>query len=196
MIGRIINADHYRRLLWKNGGGETIEIAKYPPNADLDAFGWRISMATVGSDGPFSAFQGVERTLCVLSGAGISLTVGNSDPVKLESKSAPFSFPADAPATAHLIDGPITDFNVMTRRSAWRHTARKVQTAAGAVLTIDNSAAHTIVFCRSGAFETGIGIAIASLAANATLWLERGGDPWTLWSVESGALLIVQIDAA
>ncbi len=41
---------------WKNGGGETAEIAVFPPSADLSEFGWRISMATVSSDGPFSAF--------------------------------------------------------------------------------------------------------------------------------------------
>ena len=192
MTGRIINADDYRRMRWKNGAGETIEIAKFPPDADLDNFGWRISMATIASDGPFSAFPGIERTLSILSGAGISLTVGNDDPVRLDTESAPFVFEADTKAAAQLIDGPITDFNVMTRRSGWRHAVRKIRTAAGDVLTIDNSAAHTIVFCCSGTFDASDGTATALLVANGTLWLEHGGD---IWSLESGTLFIVEIDA-
>jgi environmental stress-induced protein Ves len=196
MTSRIITPDQYRRMRWKNGGGETIEVAKYPPDADLDGFGWRISMAIVDSDGPFSAFQRVERTLSILSGAGISLTVGNADPVRLDTETPPFSFPADAPATARLINGPITDFNIMTRRSAWRHTVRKVRIAAGGVLTIDPSATHTIVFCGSGVFDAGDGAAAASLASKATLWIERDGDSWTLRPIEPGTLFIVEIDAA
>lgn len=196
MTGRIIGADRYRRMPWKNGGGETVEIAVFPQNAGLDGFGWRISMATVASDGPFSLFDGIDRTLCVLSGPGIALIVGNGDPVRLDTGSAPFPFPADTNAAAHLIDGPITDFNVMTRRSDWRHALRKVQLPSGEVLAIDPSAAHTIVFCSSGAFEANDGTATAPLAANATLWLDRGSGPWTLRSTRSGTLFVVEIEAA
>ena len=48
---------------WKNGGGETAEIAVSPPGAALDDFDWRLSMARVETDGPFSAFPGIDRTL-------------------------------------------------------------------------------------------------------------------------------------
>jgi uncharacterized protein len=60
----------YRRMPWKNGGGETAEIAVFPEGATLDDFDWRISMATVSADGPFSLFPGVDRTLSVLEGDG------------------------------------------------------------------------------------------------------------------------------
>lgn len=40
---------------WKNGGGETREIVSVPsPDAP---FLWRASIATLQSDGPFSAFR-------------------------------------------------------------------------------------------------------------------------------------------
>ena len=55
---------------WKNGGGVTREIAAHPPEAGLDGFDWRLSMADVASDGPFSAFPGIDRTLTVIEGAG------------------------------------------------------------------------------------------------------------------------------
>ena len=63
------NADH-RRMPWKNGGGETVEVIVHPEGASLSDFGWRVSMATVASDGPFSVFPGIDRTIVVVEGAG------------------------------------------------------------------------------------------------------------------------------
>jgi environmental stress-induced protein Ves len=45
---------------WKNGGGETTEIAVFPDGAGLSDFDWRVSMARVDGDGPFSSFPGIE----------------------------------------------------------------------------------------------------------------------------------------
>jgi environmental stress-induced protein Ves len=153
-------------------------------------------MATVGSDGPFSAFEGVDRTLSILSGTGISLAIGKSDPVMLGPGSEPFSFPADTTATARLIDGPITDFNVMTRRRDWRHTVRKVHLPTGEALTIGPVAAQTIVFCRNGTFEANDGTDTALLSESATLWIGRGGNPWVLRATKSGMAFVVEIDAS
>ncbi len=58
---RVIRSTDYRRMPWKNGSGETAEIAIWPDGVALDAFDWRISMARVAADGPFSAFAGVDR---------------------------------------------------------------------------------------------------------------------------------------
>ena len=75
---RLIRSKSYRRMPWKNGGGETTEIAVSPQNASLEAFDWRVSMARVESDGPFSAFPGIDRTLAVLEGQGIELDAGRA----------------------------------------------------------------------------------------------------------------------
>ncbi|MGD9476898.1 HutD/Ves family protein [Shinella sp. G-2] len=119
------NADH-RRMPWKNGGGETVEVIVHPEGASLSDFGWRVSMATVASDGPFSVFPGIDRTLAVLTGDGMALTIeglgeGLGDKL-LTPVTAPLPFPADAPTTARLTGGPITDLNVMTRRGVFRHS--------------------------------------------------------------------------
>lgn len=100
---------------WKNGGGETAEIAVHPPGADFDAFSWRISTAIVAASGPFSIFPGVDRVLAVLDGGAMSLTVGDQTH-HLDTTSAPFAFPGDIPASARLHDGALLDFNVMVRR--------------------------------------------------------------------------------
>src|SRR5688572_25695921 len=100
---RIVRAADCRVMPWKNGGGTTTEIAVHPESAGLGDFLWRVSMARVESDGPFSAFPGIDRTLTILNGAGILLTVDGRDAIALTPDSAPFAFPGVAPAAATLI---------------------------------------------------------------------------------------------
>lgn len=58
---------------WKNGGGMTRELVCQPPDADMDSFDWRVSIAHIASDGPFSSFSGVDRIITLLSGGGVHL---------------------------------------------------------------------------------------------------------------------------
>ncbi|MGD9912528.1 MAG: HutD family protein [Rhizobiaceae bacterium] len=117
---RIVRAPDCRVMPWKNGGGSTTEIAVHPQDAGMDDFLWRVSMARVEGDGPFSRFDGIDRTLTILEGAGIRLTV-DSVTTELTQTSSPHAFRGDVPASATLIDGPVTDLNVMTRRGALAH---------------------------------------------------------------------------
>lgn len=126
---QLLPAARHRRMPWKNGRGETVEIAVHPQGAGLSDFGWRLSMAGVTEDGDFSIFPGIERTLAVLSGAGIVLEVAGR-PHRLTTDAAPLAFAADAPAHARLIAGPVTDLNLMTRRGACRHRLRRLSDPA------------------------------------------------------------------
>ncbi len=119
---KLLRAEEHRRMPWKNGGGETTEIAVSPPDAGLDDFDWRVSMARVDGTGPFSSFAGVDRTLTVLDGAGLLLSVEGRASVTLTTGSKPLTFAADLPTRAELIDGPINDLNVMTRRGWLTHS--------------------------------------------------------------------------
>ena len=123
---RVTPPTSYRRMPWKNGGGVTTEIAVSPEGAGLDAFDWRISMAHVAQDGPFSAFPGVDRTLCVLAGLGITLAFAGKGEVTLGKMSDPFSFAADAAVHGKLHGEPIDDLNVMSRRARWCHAVERV----------------------------------------------------------------------
>jgi len=127
---RIIRLSEYRRMPWKNGGGETIEIAVSPAGAGLDDFEWRVSMAHVATSGPFSRFPGVDRTLAVLAGKGIRLRIGGRGAVSLGRDTTPFAFPGDDLTEAELIDGAIDDLNVMTRRAGHRHRLRRLTSAS------------------------------------------------------------------
>ncbi|WP_426229879.1 HutD/Ves family protein [Pararhizobium sp. DWP3-4] len=122
---QVLRAKDYRRMPWKNGGGETVEIAVFPPETDLTNFGWRVSMATVASDGPFSVFTGINRTLSILEGEGMELDIAGREPVVLTRASEPLAFPADAATSARLVSGTIVDLNVMTRRGQWAHRVER-----------------------------------------------------------------------
>ena len=144
---QILKAENHRRMPWKNGGGETTEIAVFPPDAGLDGFDWRVSMAKVAESGPFSTFEGIDRTLAVLDGAGLILSVAGRAPIRLTAESEPLAFPADAPTEAALIDGAISDLNVMTRRGRLAHRVLRkelagsvdIAAAAGTVLLVVHS---------------------------------------------------------
>lgn len=112
---------------WKNGKGETVEIAVFPEGASVDTFDWRISMAPVVSDGPFSVFPGIDRTLSILTGDGMMLSVEGMAPTVLGGNSVPFSFSGDAKTEAVLQAGPITDLNVMTRRGRFSHHVTRIE---------------------------------------------------------------------
>jgi uncharacterized protein len=121
----ILKASNHRRMPWKNGGGETVEIAVFPPEANLASFGWRVSMATVASDGPFSVFAGIDRTLSILEGKGMELDIAGRPSTLLTQASHPLAFPADAQTSARLVSGTIVDLNVMTRRGQWTHQVER-----------------------------------------------------------------------
>ncbi len=126
---RIIRAADCRTMPWKNGGGTTTEIAVAPQGSTLNDFDWRISMAHVGADGPFSSFPGIDRTLSVLTGNGIRLAFGDGETVALVRATAPFFFAADRAVDGVLVDGAIDDLNVMSRRGRWRHRVERLSGA-------------------------------------------------------------------
>jgi environmental stress-induced protein Ves len=126
-VVRIIRASDCKTTPWKNGGGSTTEIAVGPAGASLETFDWRVSMARVASDGPFSDFPGIDRTLAVINGKGLMLTIGDDAPVTLSSGANPVSFSGDTPTSARLTAGEITDLNVMTRRGRFRHRLLRIE---------------------------------------------------------------------
>jgi uncharacterized protein len=158
---RILRSADYRRMPWKNGGGETREIAVSPAGATLESLDWRVSLASVATDGPFSVFKDVQRTLCVIQGAGIELRVGDADPTSLHVTSEPFSFDGEASTRARLIDGPIEDLNVMTRCGRFRHTVKRC--AIDGEIPLSTEASTLMIYCQRGDVTCHAGAESASL---------------------------------
>ncbi|MBY5897089.1 HutD family protein [Rhizobium leguminosarum] len=167
---RILRAGDHKRMPWKNGKGETVEIAVFPPDASINDFDWRISMATVAEDGPFSIFPGIDRTLAILDGNSMVLDVDGRSPVLLTTASNPLAFPADVSVAARLEDGAITDLNVMTRRDGLAHTLFRIDVDGSKTVQLPPSTClllchrGTLSFRRNG--ETG------TLAAGDALLIE------------------------
>ncbi len=115
---------------WKNGAGITREIALGPAGAAADEFGWRLSVAEVERDAPFSAFPGIDRCIVVLRGAGMELHDEAGAPVHSLRPLEPWTFAGEQALHARLPSGPCQDFNVMTRRGDWRAALQVIRHAA------------------------------------------------------------------
>lgn len=99
---------------WRNGGGVTRELARRPTDGDFE---WRLSVADVAADGPFSSFPGVDRILVLLRGNGMTLRFGDDgSTVRLDQPTDLLAFAGERPVDAVLHDGPTLDLNLMWRR--------------------------------------------------------------------------------
>ena len=124
MVWKLITAGSLPSMPWKNGGGTTREVLKFPASSTIDTFDWRISLAAVATPGPFSLFPEIDRTMIVTDGQGIELN-DKDERIALRRSDEPFSFSGESPYRASLIDGPIADLNVMTRRTRFSHFVRR-----------------------------------------------------------------------
>lgn len=121
----LLRAAEHRRMRWKNGLGWTSELAREPAG-EAEEFAWRVSVAEVDADCEFSAFPGVDRSIAVLTGAGMELRVG-AELVTLRAGGPALGFAGEAGVVCRLLAGPTRDFNVMTRRGVYTHTLERLR---------------------------------------------------------------------
>ena len=129
-------------VAWKNGGGFTREVAVEPHGGDLEGFDWRVSIAEIGTPGPFSPFPGIERRLAVISGR-LSLAIDGRPAVTLTPESDAAEFPGEVPVFAEPLGAPVTDLNLMTRRARCSASLRRRFVRGAAVL--EPRAATTLI---------------------------------------------------
>jgi uncharacterized protein len=118
----IVDLKNSPKVAWRNGGGTMQELLAWPSEANWQC---RVSVAEVSRDGPFSAYDGFERSFSVMTGAGVRLTVSGVTH-ELTRNSAPFGFDGGAECTCELIDGATLDFNVICRKGFATGTVRKL----------------------------------------------------------------------
>ncbi len=116
-----------RLIRWKNGLGQTNELFIDPPGVDfvLDVFDVRISSAVVSVGSDFSMFAVYNRVLIVVEGGGLKLKHGDEDWFSL----SPFvvhDFDGAVQTKCELINGPITDLNVIWRKETNQKVCAKV----------------------------------------------------------------------
>lgn len=123
---RIQRFGEHLKMPWKNGQGITREVISRPASDGSGGFDWRISLATVGASGPFSVFLGIERTIAVLQGDGMQLTVDGRREPPLLVDSPPFAFSGNAEVQADCLGGETLDLNVMSRCGVVVHRMTKI----------------------------------------------------------------------
>jgi environmental stress-induced protein Ves len=186
MTGRILRSSDYQRMPWKNGGGTTTEIWKAAsPAGDVL---WRLSIADVASNGPFSEFPGIDRWIMVIAGNGMYLAIGGASDKRLDRPFEPLFFPGDAKTECRLIDGPIRDFNFMIARSFGKGSLQVLPLTGGmsAPLGENTVAIHALV----GGVEIETN-EVRKLATSDT-WI--AGQPGDLRVTGEALLAIISID--
>lgn len=119
----------YTALPWKNGLGTTDEICLRPEGATREAFGLRVSRATIAEPGRFSAFPGVERVITLIDGTALDLDFGER--VQRLQPRTPYGFDSAQMPVGDPKGGAVRVLNVMAARSDWRIVQAEVlQTAA------------------------------------------------------------------
>jgi len=167
---------------WRNGGGTTRELARFPLGAADGGWDWRVSIAEVGKAGDFSAFPGMERVLTVVDGDLLFLTVdGAEHPLE---KYRPFRFSGDADAAGALPTGDIRDLNVICRRGIFKGFT--------SIIELSKKRAHPV-------FEGQFGILLQGQATVDGEALGRydavvGSEPATPEILGRGFLAVVSID--
>lgn len=170
-----------RAMPWKNGGGTTREIACIPVGAGLDEFDWRVSIAHVASEGPFSRFEGVDRVITLLEGGGLRL-YSPEDAVDhcLSTPLEPWSFDGQWAIQSELLGADCHDFNVMTRR---RRCTSKVAVHRGTAHS--NPAEAGVLLACQGEIEVRLGEGRCfQLNPGQGLWWH---DEMMSWQVDAGS---------
>ena len=103
----------YTSMPWRNGKGVTLEIARVPPApAEFD---WRLSLASLDTDGPFSSYPTYQRVVVLVEGAGFTLDFADGSSQVLAEPGAAAVFQGDAEVSCRLHDGPCRDLSLMVR---------------------------------------------------------------------------------
>ncbi len=135
-------ASGYTAMPWRNGAGTTHEIAiDDTAGGSVAPFRWRLSMADLAGDGPFSELAGIDRILVLLAGRDVELTIDGADPAPLGIHAA-IAFPGDVPTSLTMAPGSGRDLNLMWDRTRAEGAVEVLH--IGDELTIDAPVAFAI----------------------------------------------------
>ncbi len=111
---------------WRNGAGLTRELATGVVDEEIT---WRVSIARIDVPGAFSSWPGLHRSLTVLTGDELLLTVNGNEHAVPRGQTCDFS--GDADVSGALPGGPVEVLNLMTRRGRARLTTHVVDLREG-----------------------------------------------------------------
>jgi environmental stress-induced protein Ves len=145
VIERVVRRSDWRPQAWKNGGGVTHEVWRDGLGPDgrapggeaaIAPFGVRVSCAEVASDGPFSSFPGIDRTILLMEGEGFVLRRDDGLRVRVTEVGAPFRFRGEERWDCQLVAGRVLDLNLMVARERASAELEVVRLGPGEALTL------------------------------------------------------------
>jgi environmental stress-induced protein Ves len=137
----------YRLQPWKNGQGQTWEIAR----DHADPFRWRLSWANVSRSGPFSPYPGYDRSMVVLEGGPLDLSHDGKKKKRLRDL-APHVFKGEWHTDATL-ESPAEDFNVFALSGHAKAGVYPSFLAAKEEIQFPIAAQEHFIFCVDGKIE-------------------------------------------
>lgn len=167
---RVIPANEYRRVRWRNQLGWTREIVKLPDGDDWD---WRLSIAEIERDAAFSSFPGIDRELVLLSGNGLRLRFDDGEMHQLQPPHDKWRFAGERAVVGELVDGPTHDFNLMWRRERV-HAHLWHRPLVGPMVIFAEPGTTWAVYLMAGQARFADDSALPPLAAGDTAILEAG----------------------
>ena len=169
---RVIPANEYRRIRWRNGQGWTREIHA---EGTAEDWSWRLSIAEIEHDAAFSLFPGVDRELMLLSGDGLRLRFDDGECVELSPPHDRHRFAGERALTGELVDGTTHDFNLMWRRDRIRATTWHRPLVGPMVIFVEPGSTWVVhLIAGQARFDATSGL--PALAAGDTAVLEAGDD--------------------
>ncbi|PKM20499.1 MAG: hypothetical protein CVV11_03050 [Gammaproteobacteria bacterium HGW-Gammaproteobacteria-15] len=164
----VITPEQWQTQRWQNGGGITHQLCRQDDGQGLL---WRLSIAEVASDGPFSRFDNIDRIILLLTGEGFCLHGVGDNLQLLDTPLTPFAFAGETTIHCSLVNGAVRDFNLMTRRGAVQ-AQLQVLTIGSAVQTLPLSP-QTLIYIASGSVNAVLGARHITLEAQHTLSLSN-----------------------
>ena len=167
---RVIPANEYQRVRWKNGLGWTREISRVP---DRDDWGWRLSIAEIERDADFSAFPGIDRELVLLSGNGLRIAFDDGETHVLLPPHDQLRFAGERKARGELLDGTTHDFILMWKRDRFEAQLLR-RPLVGPMLLFAEPGTTWAVHLLSGRAEFADGSGLPPLEAGDSAVLDAG----------------------
>lgn len=185
----IISPEQWQTQRWQNGGGITHQLAR---SDDDKGMRWRLSIAEVAADGPFSRFENIERIILLLEGEGFCLHGVGADPQVLDKTLQPFAFAGEAEIDCKLIHGPVKDFNLMSRRADVKASLEVISLKHESLLTTLSS--HTFIYVHSGELSVECSATSFLLESGQTLRFSNEKGNVGLASATACQMLLVRLD--
>jgi environmental stress-induced protein Ves len=175
-----------RRSPWRNGGGTTRELARWP---DSDDWIWRISVADITADGAFSCFAGVERWFTVLSGAGVRLSISERTH-EADVLSDPLCFDGATPVNCQMRNGATQDLNLMVRRErASGHMTR----VSGEQCFVQGKPSTVAVYATQAGAAVSLDGAVTAIPGDSLAWRSVPADTVLRLSAERAYWMAIEL---